>query len=185
MPFLRFSDHAVIWIFYISMQWKFTNFVAENDKLIMSLRTLFCITFWLHLDIHLHIVLKKYVQDIFDILTHDKMRLLSLYMISQFCDVRCAVYRWTPKLIPTTLHVGNQRHDQWRTSLLAEIFVVVTLKHVLFFIFVVPCIMLYNCEISPTRCNNCVLFFAMALLYMFRETNSPIIRSTYAVYGQR
>ena len=30
-------------------------------------------------------------------------------------------------------------------------------------IFVVPCIMLYNCEISPTRCKNCVLFFAMAL----------------------
>ena len=45
-------------------------------------------------------------------------------------------------------------------------------------IFVVPCIMLYNCEISPTRCNNCVLFFAMALLYMFRATISPIIRST-------
>ena len=39
-----------------------------------------------------------------------------------------------------------------------------------------------NCEISPTRCNNCVLFFAMALLYMFRATISPIIRSTYAVY---
>ena len=31
-------------------------------------------------------------------------------------------------------------------------------------IFVVPCIILYNCEINPTRCNNCVLFFAMALL---------------------
>ena len=42
-----------------------------------------------------------------------------------------------------------------------------------------------NCEISPTRCNNCVLFFAMALLYMFRATISPIIRSTYAVYGHR
>ena len=52
-------------------------------------------------------------------------------------------------------------------------------------IFVVPCIMLYNCEISPTRCNNCVLFFAVALLYMFRATVSPIIRSTYAVYGRR
>ena len=26
--------------------------------------------------------------------------------------------------------------------------------------------------------------FAMALLYMFRVTISPIIRSTYAVYGQ-
>ena len=33
-----------------------------------------------------------------------------------------------------------------------------------FLIFVVPCIMLYNFEISPTRSNNCVLFFAMALL---------------------
>ena len=40
----------------------------------------------------------------------------------------------------------------------------------------------YICEISPTRCNNCVLFFAMALLYMFRATISPIIRSTCAVY---
>ena len=43
----------------------------------------------------------------------------------------------------------------------------------------------FRCEISPTRCNNCVLFFAMALLYMFRATISPIIRSTYAVYGHR
>ena len=57
--------------------------------------------------------------------------------------------------------------------------------HFLFLIFVVPCIMLYNCEISPTGCNNCVLFFAMALLYTFRATFSPIIRSTYAVYGHR
>ena len=40
-------------------------------------------------------------------------------------------------------------------------------------------------EISPTRCNNCVLFSAMALLYMFRVTISLIIRSTYAVYGHR
>ena len=52
-------------------------------------------------------------------------------------------------------------------------------------IFVVLCLMLYNCEISPTRCNNCVLFFAMAFLYMFRETILPIIRSTYAVYDHR
>ena len=29
------------------------------------------------------------------------------------------------------------------------------------------------------------LFSAMALLYMFRVTVSPIIRSTYAVYGRR
>jgi len=37
-----------------------------------------------------------------------------------------------------------------------------------------------------TRCNNFVfLFSAMALLYMFRVTISPIIRSTYAVYGHR
>ena len=36
----------------------------------------------------------------------------------------------------------------------------------------------YSSEISPTRCNNCVLFSAMALLYMFRATISPIIRST-------
>ena len=41
----------------------------------------------------------------------------------------------------------------------------------------------HSSEISPTRCNNCVLFFAMALLYMFRATISLIIRSTYAVYG--
>ena len=43
-------------------------------------------------------------------------------------------------------------------------------------IFVVPCIMLYSGEISPTRCNNCV--FYSQLLYMFRVTISPIIRST-------
>ena len=29
------------------------------------------------------------------------------------------------------------------------------------------------------------LFSAMALLYIFRATISPIIRSTYAVYGHR
>ena len=52
-------------------------------------------------------------------------------------------------------------------------------------IFVVPSIMLYSSEISPTRCNNCFFFSAMALLYMFRVTISPIIRSTYAVYGNR
>ena len=45
-------------------------------------------------------------------------------------------------------------------------------------IFVVPCIMLYSGEISTTRCNSCVFLFAMALLYMFRVTISPIIRST-------
>ena len=54
-----------------------------------------------------------------------------------------------------------------------------------YLIFVVPCIMLYSGEISPTRCNNCVLFFAMTLLFMFRATISPIIRSTYAIYGHR
>jgi len=43
---------------------------------------------------------------------------------------------------------------------------------------VVPCIMLYSSEIRPTRCNNCVLFSAMALLCMFRVTISPLIRST-------
>ena len=40
-------------------------------------------------------------------------------------------------------------------------------------------------KIIPTRCNICLLFFAKALLYMFRETISPIIRSTCAVYGHR
>ena len=38
--------------------------------------------------------------------------------------------------------------------------------------------MLYIGEISPTRCNNCVFLFAVALLYMFRVTISPIIRNT-------
>ena len=38
--------------------------------------------------------------------------------------------------------------------------------------------MLYSGEISPTRCNNCVFLFAMALLYMSRVTISPINRST-------
>ena len=40
-------------------------------------------------------------------------------------------------------------------------------------------------KIIPTRCNNCGLFFANALLYMFRVTIPPIIRSTCAVYGHR
>ena len=40
-------------------------------------------------------------------------------------------------------------------------------------------------EIIPARCNNCVLFFANVLLYMFRMTVPPIIRSTCAVYGHR
>jgi len=30
-------------------------------------------------------------------------------------------------------------------------------------------------KIIPTRCNNCVLFFAMLLLYMFRVKIPPII----------
>ena len=33
-----------------------------------------------------------------------------------------------------------------------------------------------GCEISPTRRNNCVLFFAVALLYMFRATYSWWVR---------
>jgi len=27
----------------------------------------------------------------------------------------------------------------------------------------------YSGEISPTRCNNCVFLFVMALLYMFQQ----------------
>ena len=42
----------------------------------------------------------------------------------------------------------------------------------------------YIVKIIP-RCNNCGLFFANALLYMFRVTIPPIIRSTRAVYGHR
>ena len=40
-------------------------------------------------------------------------------------------------------------------------------------------------KIIPTRCNNCGLFFANALLYIFRVTIPPIIRSTCAVCGHR
>ena len=41
------------------------------------------------------------------------------------------------------------------------------LKQVPFLIFVVPSIMLYSSEISPTRCNNCVfLFSAMAYVLL-------------------
>jgi predicted Zn-ribbon and HTH transcriptional regulator len=40
-------------------------------------------------------------------------------------------------------------------------------------------------KIIPTRCNNCGLFFANALLYMFRVAIPPIIRSKFAVYGHR
>ena len=48
----------------------------------------------------------------------------------------------------------------------------------LYLIFVVPCIMIFSGEISPTRCNNCVFYSQWLLLYMFRVTISPIIRST-------
>ena len=40
-------------------------------------------------------------------------------------------------------------------------------------------------KIIPTRCNNCVYSSQMLLLYMFRVTIPPIIRSTCAVYGHR
>ena len=53
-----------------------------------------------------------------------------------------------------------------------------------FNIFVVPSIMLYSSEIQQDA-TIAFLFSAMALLYMFRATISPIIRSTYAVYGHR
>ena len=38
---------------------------------------------------------------------------------------------------------------------------------------------------KPKIQKKLFLFSAMALLYMFRVTISPIIRSTYAVYGHR
>ena len=44
---------------------------------------------------------------------------------------------------------------------------------------------IYSSEIIPTRCNNCGLFFANALVYMFWVTVPPIIRSTCAVYDHR
>ena len=51
-------------------------------------------------------------------------------------------------------------------------------KNIMKLIFVVPCIMLYSGEISPTRCNIAFFLFEMTFLYMFRVTVSPIIRST-------
>ena len=56
---------------------------------------------------------------------------------------------------------------------------------------------IYTRVMIPSQNNYCLywnksnkmqqlrLFFAMALLYMFRVTIPPIIRSTYAVYGLR
>ena len=45
------------------------------------------------------------------------------------------------------------------------------------------------CVVLPAKFQQdatiAFLFSAMALLYMFRVTVSPIIRSTYAVYGHR
>jgi hypothetical protein len=41
---------------------------------------------------------------------------------------------------------------------------------------------LHSSEIIPTRCNSCGLIFPNALLYMFRVTIPPIIRSKFAVY---
>ena len=88
--------------------------------------------------------------------------------------------RWIKKL----RHICS-RSKKSMVSLGNWEFHTVTYATICSLIFVAPCVMLYSSEISPTRCNNCVLFFAMALLYMFRATISPIIRSTYAVYGHR
>ena len=52
-------------------------------------------------------------------------------------------------------------------------------------IFEVPSIMLYSSKKVQQDATIAFLFSAMALLYMFRVTISPIIRSTYAVYGHR
>ena len=41
------------------------------------------------------------------------------------------------------------------------------------------------CVVLPAGRTIAFFFSAMALLYMFRATISPIIRSTYAVYGHR
>ena len=45
-------------------------------------------------------------------------------------------------------------------------------------IFMVPCIMLYSGENNSNKMQQLCFLFAMALLYMFRVTISPIIRST-------
>ena len=52
-------------------------------------------------------------------------------------------------------------------------------------IFVVPCIMLYSGEISPTRCNNCVFFSAMVFTLHVSGDNLTHHQEYNAVYGHR
>jgi len=43
---------------------------------------------------------------------------------------------------------------------------------------------LYDDVKQPTRCNKFRLLILLNQLYMFRETNSPILRSTFRLYIQ-
>ena len=99
--------------------------------------------------------------------------LLSILCIQCFCTVVCTVSPFVYTAV-SLLFMYKPTARCHRVEIQMQ-----------YLIFVVPSIMLYSSEISPTRRNNCVFFSAMALLYMFRATISPIIRSTYAVYGHR
>ena len=53
-----------------------------------------------------------------------------------------------------------------------------------FLIFVVPCVMLYSGEISPTRCNNCVFIRNGFTLHVSGD-NLTHHQEYNAVYGHR
>ena len=78
--------------------------------------------------------------------------------------------------------MGSNWALKWLHSVQSETPPAITNVHFIL-IFVVPSIMLYSSEIQDA--TIAFSFSAMALLYMFRVTISPIIRSTYAVYGHR
>ena len=60
------------------------------------------------------------------------------------------------------------------------------LRSAIFLIFVVPCIMLYSMWNKSNKMQQLRFYSSQwLLLYTFRATISPIIRSTYAVYGHR
>ena len=80
---------------------------------------------------------------------------------------------------------GSFTKDIANIRFLVSLYLCIRLRLRIFLIFVVLSIMLYSSEISPTRCNNCVFILRNGFTIHVSVTISPIIRSTYAVYGHR
>ena len=65
------------------------------------------------------------------------------------------IYNSVPKVLDQTYFIV-ERNFFIRVACGTGMYSVTRFLH--FFIFVVPCIMLYSGEMSPTRCNNCVFY---------------------------